>query len=129
MKPITFPKLTLSDPGSRVAPTLGHPLVDDYLESVHARLRPNSTLAVVYDLKVFFTVIDVDPLDVRRRHVLEFIRTQRTGSTDKTVVPIDRRTGWRCRRSDVGCRRWRGSIRTSSRSENSITTRCSAACR
>jgi integrase len=48
MKPITFPKLTLPDPGSRVAPTLGHPLIDHYLESVHARLRPNSTLAVVY---------------------------------------------------------------------------------
>ncbi len=79
MKPISFPKLTLPDPGSRVAPTLGHPLVDDYLESVHARLRPNSTLAVVYDLKVFFTVVDVDPIDVRRRHVLEFIRVQRTG--------------------------------------------------
>ena len=93
MKPITFPKLTLPDPGSRVAPTLGHPLVDDYLESVHARLRPNSTLAVVYDLKVFFTVIDVDPLDVRRRHVLEFIRVQRTGSTDATVVPIDQSDG------------------------------------
>jgi len=93
MKPITFPKLTLPDPGSSVAPTLGHPLVDDYLESVHARLRPNSTLAVVYDLKVFFTVIDVDPLDVRRRHVLEFIRVQRTGSTDATVIPIDQSGG------------------------------------
>jgi len=93
MKPITFPKLTLPDPGSSVAPMLGHPLVDDYLESVHARLRPNSTLAVVYDLKVFFTVIDVDPRDVRRRHVLEFIRVQRTGSTGATVIPIDQSGG------------------------------------
>jgi integrase len=93
MKPISFPKLTLPEPGSRVAPTLGHPLVDDYLESVHARLRPNSTLAVVYDLKVFFTVIDVDPLDVRRRHVLEFIRVQRNGSKDATVIPLDQSDG------------------------------------
>jgi site-specific recombinase XerD len=93
MKPIAFPKLTLPDPGSSVAPTLGHPLVDDYLESVQARLRPNSTLAVVYDLKVFFTVIDIDPVEVRRRHVLEFIRVQRTGSTDATVIPIDTSTG------------------------------------
>lgn len=46
MHPITFPKLTLPDPGSRVAPTLRHRLVDDHLESVHARLRPNSTLAL-----------------------------------------------------------------------------------
>jgi hypothetical protein len=129
MKPITFPKLTLPDAGLSVAPTLGHPLVDDYLESVHARLRPNSTLAVVYDLKVFFTVIDVDPLHVRRRHVLEFIRAQRTGSADATVIPIDSSGGWRCRRSDVDCRRWQGSIRTLSRSVNSTTTRFSAACR
>jgi len=93
MKPIAFPKLTLPDPGSSVAPTLGHPLVDGYLESVHARLRLNSTLAVVYDLKVFFTVIDVDPLDVRRRHVLEFIRVQRTGSTDARVILIDQSDG------------------------------------
>jgi site-specific recombinase XerD len=93
MKPNTFPKLTLPDPSSNDAPTLGHRLVDDYLESVHARLRPNSTLAVVYDLKVFFTVIDVDPLDVRRRHILEFIRVQRTGSSDATVVPIDQSGG------------------------------------
>ena len=62
-------------------------------KSVHARLRPNSTLAVVYDLKVFFTVIDVDPLDVRRRDVLEFIRVQRTGSADATVIPIDQSDG------------------------------------
>lgn len=93
MKPITFPKLTLPVPGSRVAPTLGHPLIDDYLESVHARLRPNSTLAVAYDLKVFFTIIDVDPIDVRRRHVLAFIRIQRTGSSDATVIPIDSSEG------------------------------------
>src|SRR4051794_2110929 len=93
MKPVSFPKLTLPDRGSRVAATLGHPLVDDYLESVHARLRANWTLAVVYDLKVFLTVIDVDPLDVRRRHVLELIRIQRTGSADATVIPIDQSEG------------------------------------
>ncbi len=50
-------------------------------------------MAVIYDLKVFFTVIDVDPIDVRRRHVLEFIRVQRTGSTDAMVVPIDQSEG------------------------------------
>jgi site-specific recombinase XerD len=68
---------------------LGHPLVDAYLEVVAARLRPNSMLAAVYDLKVFFTVVGVDPLAVRRRHVLEFIRCQRTGSADPAVVPIE----------------------------------------
>jgi integrase/recombinase XerD len=85
----SFPSLTLPVSGSRAAPTLGHPLVDAYLEVVSARLRPNSTLAAAYDLKVFFSVIDVDPLMVRRRDVLTFIRVQRTRTTDTTVVPID----------------------------------------
>jgi site-specific recombinase XerD len=85
----TFPKLTLPGRGSSDAPTLGHPLVDSYLEGVAARLRPNSTLAAAYDLKVFFSVICVDPLMVRRRDVLAFIRAQRTGSGDGTVVAID----------------------------------------
>ena len=84
----TFPEVTLPEEGSGVAPTLGHRLVDNYLESVWARLRPNSTLAVVYDLKVFFTVIELDPVEVRRRDVLEFIRAQRTGSGDRNVVAI-----------------------------------------
>ena len=85
----TFPKLVLPEIGSGAAPLLGHSLVDAYLEVVAARLRPNSTLAVAYDLKVFFTVIDVEPLMVRRRDVLAFIRAQRTGSNDPTVVPFD----------------------------------------
>jgi site-specific recombinase XerD len=38
---------------------------------------------------VFFTVIDVDPLAVRRRDVIRFIRAQRTGSPDGTVVALD----------------------------------------
>ncbi len=85
----TFPTLTLPDEGSRSAPTLGHRLVDNYLESVAARLRPNSTLAIVYDLKVFFTVIATDPVEVRRRDVLDFIRIQRNGTVDRNVIPID----------------------------------------
>jgi integrase/recombinase XerD len=84
-----FPCLTLPVTGSRAAPSLGHSLVDAYLDVVSARLRPNSTLAIAYDLKVFFTVIDLAPLDVRRRDVLTFIRVQRTGTTDTKVVPID----------------------------------------
>ena len=74
-------------------PGLGHPLVDAYLEVVAARLRPNSVLAVAYDLKVFFTVIDLDPLEVRRRDVIEFIRAQRTGGTDGNVIAIDDTAG------------------------------------
>ncbi len=84
-----FPKLMLPEAGSSAAPMLGDRLVDSYLESVAARLRPNSTLAVAYDLKVFFTIVDVGPLQVRRRDVLDFIRVQRTGSADRKVIAID----------------------------------------
>src|SRR6266536_1058858 len=44
----------------------GHPhsLLDDYLEFVAARARPNTLLAVAYDLKVFFTVIGKEPADI-----------------------------------------------------------------
>lgn len=85
----TFPTLTLPDEGSCLAPTLGHRLVDNYLESVAARLRPNSMLAIVYDLKVFFTTVDIDPVEVRRRDVLDFIRIQRNGTADRKVIPIN----------------------------------------
>lgn len=91
--PSSFPSLLLPMRGVRSAPKLGHRLVDAYLELVAARLRPNSTLAVAYDLKVFFTVVTVDPLEVRRRHVVAFIRAQRTGNADATVVPFDESTG------------------------------------
>ncbi len=83
-----FPFLTLAPKGSSVAPRLGHRLVDDYLELVAARLRPNSTLAVAYDLKVFFTVVGKDPATVTRGDIITFVRAQRTGG-DATVVRID----------------------------------------
>jgi hypothetical protein len=44
--------------------TLGQPLVDDYLEVVRMRARRNTLLAAVSDLKVFFSVVAEDPLEV-----------------------------------------------------------------
>jgi hypothetical protein len=43
---------------------LGDPLVDDYLRLVGARARPNTWLAVAFDLKVFFTVVGKPPAQV-----------------------------------------------------------------
>jgi integrase/recombinase XerD len=67
----------------RVDPTPGrveldHPVVDDYLELVRARFRPNTLLATAYDLKVFFTVVRRDPLEVTTADVLEFVKAQRS---------------------------------------------------
>jgi len=36
---------------------LGLPLVDDYLEFLTGRCRPNTVLAAAYDLKVFFGAV------------------------------------------------------------------------
>ena len=53
------PCLVRSDPrdGSPAEVRLGDPLVDEYLEFVAARCRPNTVLATAYDLKVFFEVV------------------------------------------------------------------------
>jgi hypothetical protein len=82
----SFPLLRFPEKGSDAAPRLGHRLVDGYLELVAARLRPNSTLAVAYDLKVFFAVVAKDPVEVRRADVLAFVRAQRSPKGDGNVV-------------------------------------------
>src|SRR3954447_10417417 len=43
---------------------LGVPLVDDYLEFLAGRCRPNTVLAAAYDLKVFFTLVAKDVAEV-----------------------------------------------------------------
>lgn len=64
---------------------LGHPLVDRYLEFVAARARPNTVLATAYDLKVFFSVVGKDPVEVTTADILDFITWQRG---DRSVVRI-----------------------------------------
>jgi site-specific recombinase XerD len=65
---------------------LGVPLLDEYLEFVAGRCRPNTVLAVAYDLKVFFTVVKKTPRRVRAVDVLEFITAQRTGGEGRLQV-------------------------------------------
>ena len=54
----------VGDRGGRPVLRLGHPRLDRYLEFVSARARPNTTLAAGYDLKVFFSVVEKDPVEV-----------------------------------------------------------------
>jgi integrase/recombinase XerD len=58
---------------------LGVPLLDEYLDFVAGRCRPNTVLAAAYDLKVFFTVVDKAPAEVTSTDVLAFITAQRNG--------------------------------------------------
>jgi integrase/recombinase XerD len=67
---------------------LGHRLVDDYLELVRARARRNTLLAAAYDLKVFFGVVGKDPLEVKSADVYAFVKAQRQGPSESTVVRL-----------------------------------------
>ena len=68
---------------------LGHPLLDDYLEFVAARARPNTLIAVAYDLKVFFTVIVKQPAEITTADVLTFIKAQRAPRRGAGVLRLE----------------------------------------
>ena len=72
---------------------LGHRLVDDYLEVVRARCRCNTVWATAYDLKVFFTVVAKDPVEVTVADVLGFIRSQRSSGGARVVRLADGGSG------------------------------------
>jgi site-specific recombinase XerD len=69
-------------------PRLGEPLLDGYLEFVAARCRPNTVLAVAFDLKVFFGVVGKAPAEVTAADVLGFITAQRSGASRPTAVAL-----------------------------------------
>ena len=90
--PTVSPCLTRSfGPAGDPEVSLGVPLLDEYLEFLSGRCRPNTVLAVAYDLKVFFTVVGNSPKRVRPADVLAFMTAQRTGhgSAAETVQPVD----------------------------------------
>jgi site-specific recombinase XerD len=58
---------------------VGHDLVDEFLEFIAGRARPNTVKAYAHDLKVFFTVVAKEPAEVTSRDVLGFITDQRRG--------------------------------------------------
>jgi site-specific recombinase XerD len=68
---------------------VGHPLLDAYVELVTARVRWNTVLATAFDLKVFFSIIEKDPVDVTSGDVLAFITAQREPRHGATVVRIE----------------------------------------
>jgi site-specific recombinase XerC len=88
----SFPCLVRSVSGSGEARySLGHRLVDRYLEFVAGRSRPNTLRAVAFDLKTFFTVVGKDPVEVTAVDVFEFLAHQRG---DRSVVRLaDRESG------------------------------------
>jgi site-specific recombinase XerC len=77
---VTVVRLSRSRNGAgELVVRLGVGLLDEYLEFLGGRCRPNTVLAVAYDLKVFFTVVGKPPRRVRPADVLAFMTAQRTG--------------------------------------------------
>jgi integrase/recombinase XerD len=56
---------------------VGHALVDEFLEFVVGRARPNTVRAYAQDLSVFFRVVKKDPTEVRPKDVMAFVTAQR----------------------------------------------------
>jgi integrase len=79
-----------SGPAGEAVVRLGVPVVDDYLEFLAGRCRPNTVLATGYDLKVFFAVVGKAPEAVRPADVLAFSAAQRPGrSTGQVLARLD----------------------------------------
>src|SRR5438270_11443702 len=73
--------------------TLGHPLVDAYLEFVGARGAVNTWLATAYDLKVFFELVGKEPAQVGSTDVFAFVAEQRTPRQENVVRIEDGEAG------------------------------------
>ena len=73
--------------------TLGHPLVDAYLEFVGARGAVNTWLATAYDLKVFFGVVGKEPAEVTPADVFAFLAQQRSPRRENVVRIEDGEAG------------------------------------
>ena len=85
--PVTVIHLTRSrNADGELVVRLGVRLLDEYLEFLAGRCRPNTVAAVAYDLKVFFTVVGKPPRRVRPVDVLAFMTAQRTGGEGRLQV-------------------------------------------
>ena len=85
-----FPCLSRSFSGVDLdAVRLGHPLVDDYLAFLGARVRKNTWLAAAFDLKVFFCVVAKEPTEVTTADVFAFIAEQRRPRRGPGVVRLE----------------------------------------
>ncbi|WP_033354282.1 hypothetical protein [Kitasatospora aureofaciens] len=69
--------------------SLGHALVDDYLEFVAARCWPNTLLATAYDLKVFFSAVPKEPSDVVAADTFAFITAHKKPRRGPKVVRLE----------------------------------------
>jgi integrase/recombinase XerD len=87
------PLISFFDAAGRPLVGLGVPLLDEYLEFVAGRCRPNTVLATAFDLKVFFGIVGKAPAEVTVADVLGFITAQRTGGDGRQLRSVDTGSG------------------------------------
>jgi integrase/recombinase XerD len=88
--PVSAVRLTRSrNTAGDLVVRLGVPLLDEYLEFLGGRCRPDTVVAVAYDLKVFFAVVGKAPRRVRAADVLAFMTAQRAGGDGRLQVARD----------------------------------------
>jgi site-specific recombinase XerD len=62
--------------GGGIRYSLGHELVDAFLEFAAGRCRPNTVRAYAHDLKAFFDVVPKSPVEVMPSDVMAFLAAQ-----------------------------------------------------
>jgi integrase/recombinase XerD len=67
----------------------GQRALDEYMVFVAARCRPNTVLAIGFDLRVFFREVTKDPVLVTTSDVFDFISSQRGARHDNVVRLTD----------------------------------------
>ena len=88
--PVSAVRLTRSrNAAGDLVVRLGVPLLDECLEFLAGRCRPNTVLGVACDLQVFFTVAGRPPRRVRAAGVLAFMTAQRAGGVGRLQVARD----------------------------------------
>jgi integrase/recombinase XerD len=91
--PVTVALTRSRDAAGNVTARLALPLADEYLKFVAGRCRPNTVLAVAYDLKVFFVAVGKPPEDVTTADVLAFMTAQRAGGQGRLQVAAENAAG------------------------------------
>ncbi len=93
---------------------IGHELVDQFLEFVVGRARPNTVRAYAHDLSTFFSVVAKEPTEVTTKDVMAFVIAQRRPrpGAENVVRIADGSSGCRRPPSSAGWRRSRVSMAT-----------------
>lgn len=100
-------------PAGELVVRVGVPLLDDYLDFLAGRARPNTVLAAGYDVLMFFRFVAKEPAEITSADVLAFITSQRSGGDGHSLCAVHDAAESAPARSAADCRRSQGCSPTS----------------